>query len=96
MCSSTRRRSICPTHTCGISPVNWPCTDAKSAVAGGGIEIASVYRYIEARATPAPSLADAAQTVSRLAFVILDGTPCRPAGLPPTPRTTPGNTSATA
>lgn len=87
------------------------CGDTYAQPAAGfGIGIATVFRYIREAivvlAALAPSLTDTVRTASRLAFVILDGTllpidwghlPAEGwARSPPIPRTTPGNTSATA
>jgi len=87
------------------------CGDTYAQLAAGfGIGIATVYRYIreavETLAALAPSLAEVMRTIREKAFVILDGTllPIDWGHLPAegwgrllrTPRTTPGNTSATA
>jgi len=87
------------------------CGDTYAQLAAGfDIGIATVCRYIgeavEALASLAPSLTEAMRTIREKAFVILDGTllPIDWGHLPAegwgrslrTPRTTPGNASATA
>lgn len=77
------------------------CGDAYAQLAAGfGIGTATVYRYIheaiEVLATLAPTLTEAMKTIQIKAFVNLDGTCCPSTTSPPTLRTTPGNTNATA
>lgn len=96
-----RWRRITPGRQALLVLAHLRCGDTCAQLATGfGIGTATVYRYvreaIEVLAAPAPSLAEAMRTASRLALVILDGTLLPIDRMPPTPRTTPENTSATA
>lgn len=78
-----------------------PCGDTYAQLAAGfRIGIATVYRCIreaiDVLVALTPTLTEPMKSIRTKAFVILDGTPCRSTRSPPTPRTAPGNTSATA
>jgi hypothetical protein len=75
----TRWRRLTPGRQALLVLAHLRCGDTYAQLAAGfGVGIATVYRYvreaIEVLAALAPSLAEAMQTASRLAFVILDGT----------------------
>ena len=75
----TRWRRVAPGRQALLVLAHLRCGDTYAQLAAGfGVGIATVYRYIreaiEVMAALAPSLAQAMQTASRMAFVILDGT----------------------